>query len=104
MKLSEKALNALKALDAAGGKFHGRGGWANGNVENGLYRKNLVRYVKVPEPGRPLAGYSEITDEGRKALVDAERGPLEKLAWSRTHRDFKGVGADGVKRVLYLSA
>ncbi len=32
-----------------------------------------------------------------------DRKELERLAWKNTHPDYKGVGEDGVKRVLYLN-
>lgn len=31
-----------------------------------------------------------------------KRGELECLVWKHTHRDYKGVGADGVRRVLHM--
>lgn len=32
-----------------------------------------------------------------------DRKKLEALVWRHTHRDFRGVGDDGVRRVLHLN-
>jgi hypothetical protein len=32
-----------------------------------------------------------------------ERVALERAAWAARHKDFKGIGADGVRRMLYLN-